>query len=197
MPRFELAQLTAVPWRNGGGQTREIASGAVDAARDWDWRLSVANIAADGAFSRFDGIDRVAVLLEGAVALDFADTTLTWGAQGEAHAFPGEAGCTARCIRLPARFFNVMTRRGQTHAVLRVHRGRFTRAADDAVASCLLVLAGACELTGMHAGPRLQAGEGVLCEGAAWHGEAVLHGTAPCLVEVRILRGAVPSAAAG
>ena len=58
------ASLRATPWKNGGGVTREIiripASGEI-----YDWRLSLAHIAADGPFSDFSGYARSMVLLKG------------------------------------------------------------------------------------------------------------------------------------
>ena len=54
-------------WRNGGGQTREICAWPPGAGPDdFAWRVSVATIERDGPFSRFPGIVRTAVLLDGA-----------------------------------------------------------------------------------------------------------------------------------
>jgi environmental stress-induced protein Ves len=39
------------PWRNGGGVRRDLLEGP-DAA-DWLWRVSVADIGADGPFSSY------------------------------------------------------------------------------------------------------------------------------------------------
>jgi len=56
-----------MPWRNGGGQTREVLAWPPGAGLDdFAWRVSVATIARDGPFSRFPGIVRTAVLLDGA-----------------------------------------------------------------------------------------------------------------------------------
>ncbi|WP_413880799.1 HutD family protein [Candidatus Aalborgicola defluviihabitans] len=59
-----LADVAATQWRNGGGLTRELASGPAGA--DWQWRLSVAEVAADGPFSRFEGVTRWFAVLQGA-----------------------------------------------------------------------------------------------------------------------------------
>lgn len=67
-----LSQQTEMPWKNGGGTTREIckhqdASGVV-------WRASIATIHASGPFSLFEGCDRIITLIDGPpVMLDFAD----------------------------------------------------------------------------------------------------------------------------
>ena len=66
-----LADVQPSPWRNGGGSTRELL--AWPDSTDWDWRLSVAEVAADGPFSRFDGVTRWFAVLHGeGVRLDIA-----------------------------------------------------------------------------------------------------------------------------
>jgi environmental stress-induced protein Ves len=54
-----------MPWRNGGGSTTEIVLAPGDDAR-FLYRVSIADVAADGPFSRFDGYERHVVVLEGA-----------------------------------------------------------------------------------------------------------------------------------
>jgi uncharacterized protein len=69
-----LAEVEATPWRNGGGVTRELALGPTSEA--WDWRMSVADVAADGAFSRFDGVTRWFAVLHGSgIALTIPPTS--------------------------------------------------------------------------------------------------------------------------
>ncbi|MGI4858448.1 MAG: HutD/Ves family protein, partial [Janthinobacterium lividum] len=61
------ATLAPVAWKNGGGTTSEIAVWPRAASFDaFVWRVSVAEIAQDGAFSDFPGVDRTIVLLSGA-----------------------------------------------------------------------------------------------------------------------------------
>lgn len=118
--RFALAELTPMPWKNGGGTTREIAAWPPAAGLDaFDWRLSIADIAADGPFSAFPGIDRQIVLLDGAgVRLQARDGSFDHRlvAVGEPFAFAGEATVDATLLGGPTRDFNVMTRRGRCHA---------------------------------------------------------------------------------
>lgn len=60
-----------VPWKNGGGLTREILKVPAGAAA-FDWRLSLATVAAAGPFSAFDGYDRALALVRGVgIELDF------------------------------------------------------------------------------------------------------------------------------
>lgn len=60
-----LAASTAQPWRNGGGITHELLAWPADAGADWQVRVSVATIAADGPFSPFPGVQRWFKVLEG------------------------------------------------------------------------------------------------------------------------------------
>ncbi len=56
-------QVHAQPWRNGGGCTRELL--VWPTAQDWLFRISLAQVAQDGPFSSFPGIERWIVLVEG------------------------------------------------------------------------------------------------------------------------------------
>ena len=53
-----------MPWKNGGGTTREILAHPSD-TENFDWRLSIADIRADGPFSPFPGYARTIMLLNG------------------------------------------------------------------------------------------------------------------------------------
>ncbi|MYW66346.1 HutD family protein [Streptomyces sp. SID8379] len=60
------ADRTAVPWKNGGGVTREILCRPQGAGMaDFQWRVSLAEVAADGPFSAFPGVDRTLTMVEG------------------------------------------------------------------------------------------------------------------------------------
>jgi uncharacterized protein len=145
--RFSLENIPPVSWKNGGGTTREIACSPLTASfADFDWRVSVADVRADGAFSIFENVDRTIVLLEGA-------GMKLIGARGETihgltqrfapFAFAGETPISAQLLNGPSRDFNVMTRRRayratvesltescaralQVNGVLLVTRGQWT-----------------------------------------------------------------------
>lgn len=119
---FSLETISPVAWKNGGGITREIACSPLKASiADFDWRVSVADVRADGAFSFFENVDRTIVLLEG------AGMKLV-GAQGEtihelsqrfsSFAFSGETPISAQLLNGASRDFNVMTRRGRYRATV-------------------------------------------------------------------------------
>ena len=55
-----------MPWKNGGGETTEIAVFPAGAGLDdFDWRVSMARVESSGPFSVFPGIDRTLAILEG------------------------------------------------------------------------------------------------------------------------------------
>lgn len=61
-------------WRNGLGWTREIHAEHAVGDDAWSWRLSIADIEAPAAFSRFDGVERELMLLSGdGLVLRFED----------------------------------------------------------------------------------------------------------------------------
>jgi len=127
MPEFfELSQLSPTPWKSGGGVTREIACCRAGAGMgDFDWRVSIASIAADGPFSTFPGIDRVIVLLDGSgVRLRSRDGTVDHRLDRPLapFAFPGDLPIDCSLLAGPSSDFNVMTRRGALRAEVRVLR---------------------------------------------------------------------------
>jgi environmental stress-induced protein Ves len=107
-----FAGLAPVPWKNGGGSTTEIAVFPAEADLDgFDWRVSLATIAADGPFSVFPGVERTLVLVDGhgmTLDIDGAPTMLT--KTEPVAAFDGEAQVQAKLNRGPSTDFNVMTR---------------------------------------------------------------------------------------
>ena len=119
---FNIAALPSMPWKNGGGVTRELLCQPAGATlAEFDWRISIADIAQSGPFSRFAGIDRCIVLLEG-------DGVLLQSEQGWQHAlttpgapfcFAGEEACHATLLGAASRDFNVMTRRDRVRARVR------------------------------------------------------------------------------
>lgn len=74
--RFKVLRTDSyvrMPWKNGGGETREIAIFPPAASLDTlDWRVSMAVVAQDGPFSSFPSIDRTLCVIEGkGMELDF------------------------------------------------------------------------------------------------------------------------------
>jgi environmental stress-induced protein Ves len=109
VPSYEYRRTR---WKNGAGWTREIHA-EPPGRDDWDWRLSIAEVGADGPFSTFPGIDREVVLLSGeGMRLRFgngavADIRPPHGR----HRFAGEAEVRGELIAGPTHDFNLMWRR--------------------------------------------------------------------------------------
>ena len=105
-----------MPWKNGAGETAEIAVFPPGAGlEDFDWRVSMATVAADGPFSFFPGVDRTLSILDGeGMRLQIEggpETTLT--TRSDPLAFPADASATAALVNGPILDLNVMSRRGR------------------------------------------------------------------------------------
>jgi len=100
-------------WKNGGGLTEEIATHPEGAGLEsFDWRVSIAEVARDGPFSRFHGIDRTITLIEGAgMRLSAGDWNVVLRTPFEPYAFDGEAPIDCALVSGPVRDFNAMLRR--------------------------------------------------------------------------------------
>ena len=57
MEILRFSELVDVPWKNGGGITRNIALATFEDTTAW--RLSRADVGQDGAFSSFAGLERI------------------------------------------------------------------------------------------------------------------------------------------
>lgn len=58
-------QFKTIPWKNGQGETTELAINEGGSLDDFDWRLSIASVCNDGLFSNFSGYQRNLVLIDG------------------------------------------------------------------------------------------------------------------------------------
>lgn len=108
-----------VPWANGLGTTAVVAR--VPDTDDWAWRLSIADVVADGPFSSLPDLDRWIAVVTGAgmvLTVDGADTVLT--ASSDAFAFDGGAVTSCRLLDGPIHDLNLMLRRGRATGTLEV-----------------------------------------------------------------------------
>lgn len=153
MRKVTLDAAPAMPWKNGGGVTRELAIAPAGAGLDdFDWRISCAQVASGGAFSPFPGVDRSLAVLDGAgLRLDFADAPpLILDAGRAPLAFRGEQPVSAELLGGAVSDFNVMTRRTRwrhllesltlhgAHAIDRRADGLFIYCSAGAGLSCRL-----------------------------------------------------------
>jgi hypothetical protein len=122
--RFVQSQIAATPWKNGGGRTREIVCRPTGSGMDrFDWRVSIAQISADGSFSTFLGVDRIIVLLHGAgVRLRSSNGRMDHrlGDRWKPFAFSGDEVIDATLLGGASSDFNVMTRRSTTSATMEI-----------------------------------------------------------------------------
>lgn len=118
--------LKAVPWKNGLGITREVAVEPPGASMDdFLWRVSIADVDTASPFSRFPGIDRTIVLLQGdgfTMTLD-GERTHALTTPCVPFAFPGEARVEVALAGGATRDFNLMVRRSDIRGAIDVVHG--------------------------------------------------------------------------
>lgn len=113
-------------WKNGGGSTTEIAiepSGA--SLESFDWRISMAQVASDGPFSEFPGIDRTLAVISGSgLQLSIAGKpAVTLDRGSDPVQFPGDVASSARLLSGEITDLNIMSRRQRfSHRLLRVQK---------------------------------------------------------------------------
>lgn len=126
LQRFDLAAVPPTPWKNGGGHTRTLACWPPGADMDnFDWRVSVASVAASGPFSVFVGVERQIMLLDGAgVHLRAQDRSLDvrLDRRWQPLAFAGEAAVDGILLDGAVTDFNLMLRRGRWEGEMAVVR---------------------------------------------------------------------------
>src|SRR5690606_22470293 len=107
-----FAGLSPVPWNDGCGSTVEIAIGPNEAGfDDFAWRVSLATISEDGAFSQFPGVDRTLALVDGhGMTLQIDGEPALISDAEPVIAFDGSSEVQARLNRGPTLDFNVMSR---------------------------------------------------------------------------------------
>jgi uncharacterized protein len=130
-----------MPWKNGGGETAEIAVFPEGAgASDFLWRASMATITTDGPFSAFPHVDRTLSILEGdGVLLSVGDRApIRIGPCSRPCAFPGDVPTSVRLVGGPVLDLNIMTRRTRfAHSMRRI---AVSRAQEVALAGHLCVI---------------------------------------------------------
>jgi len=109
MEIIRYASLRPVPWKNGGGITREVQRTPA-AGEPFRWRVSIAEIDSSGPFSNFAGYRRIMVLLKGAgVRLNFADGPSAKLSQaGDLTRFDGARATECELLGGPSTDLNLM-----------------------------------------------------------------------------------------
>ena len=186
-------------WRNQLGWTREICRSPEEG--EWEWRLSIAEIERDSAFSSFPGVDRELVLLSGnGLRLRFDD--------GEVHElepphgklrFAGERSVTGELVDGPTHDFNLMWRRDRVQAEL-LHRplvGPMVIFAEPHATWAVHLLAGRARFADDSGLPALETGDTAILQAGEERLRHVIEGGGELLL-VRVNRsGAAGSAEPG
>ncbi len=105
---FPASEFTRMPWKNGGGLSHEIFR-FPETGDQWLWRISLAEVASDGAFSIFPGCMRHLTLLSGeGMRLDFADRSAELLPPYSSVIFSGEEALSAYLIDGATTDFNAI-----------------------------------------------------------------------------------------
>lgn len=99
-----------MPWANGRGTSYEIASDRND-AEEWTWRLAMAPVNEDGAFSRIECVNRFLAVVEGAGMLLSVDRKKLQCRPMQIVRFRGDAITDATLTDGPITDINLMIRR--------------------------------------------------------------------------------------
>lgn len=149
MRKLEAASYRSLPWKDGGGTTIEVTrSPEGSSLDDFDWRISMARVAAAGTFSRFDDVDRSLVVLGGgALALSVSGRAPVQIDTSSAPLhFPGDVSVAAALPSGPVDDFNAMTRRGRfRHLLSRLRADKSVRVTLLGDSLVLVVVAGEAE----------------------------------------------------
>ncbi|MGV8941465.1 MAG: HutD family protein [Lysobacter sp.] len=194
-------------WRNQLGWTREIYKSGThglgtdqDAGQDWDWRLSIAEIERDAAFSTFPGVDRELVLLSGnGLRLRFNDgETVELQPPHDKHRFSGERAVSGELVDGLTHDFNLMWRRDRVRADL-WHRplvGPMVIFAEPHASWAVYLIAGHARFVDDSGLPPLEAGDTALLRTGNARLRHVLDGGGEALI-IRIGPGLDTVAAGG
>jgi environmental stress-induced protein Ves len=171
MRLIRASECRAMPWKNGGGTTTEIAVHPPGASLDaFDWRISMAHVGGDGPFSSFPGIDRTLAVLRGnGIRLAFGDgEAITLDRQTEPFAFAADRAVAGQLVAGPIDDLNVMSRRGGwTHAMRRIIGASPQAVRIDAGLLVLVAHAGGWAVTVASRTETLAPGDSALLEGPA------------------------------
>jgi environmental stress-induced protein Ves len=101
------------PWRNGGGQTRELLLWPPD-PETWRLRISLARIDRSGPFSAFPGVERWFTVIEGAGVILSIDSSLRkLDALSAPFSFDGGKPPNCTLVDGPTSDLNLMCRHGR------------------------------------------------------------------------------------
>ncbi len=119
------SQFKTIPWKNGLGETTELAIDEGGSVNHFGWRLSIASVVSDGLFSDFSGYHRQLVLIEGngvklthnGNEIDQLDKLLSIAS------FDGGCQTVGSLVSGPIKDFNIMTNKKKYSAIVETYPG--------------------------------------------------------------------------
>ncbi len=161
----------AMPWKNGGGVTREIARH--EEHGKLVWRFSIADVTSDGPFSRFEGLARILTVIEGAGLKLSTPQGALLALPMEPLAFSGDLPVSSTRLNGNVRDFNVIYDPALVSAEMSMERGIVALEADAGFLVHTALLTGESKVRGQ----LVAAGSFILLE----EGAVRLESTAPML----------------
>ena len=165
----KAADYRRMPWRNGGGETAEIAIYPEHAGiADFEWRVSMATVTSGGPFSSFPGVDRTLAILSGqGIELELdAGGPQPVTPKSAPLSFMGETPAYCRLLGGAVMDLNIMTRRDAfSHRLTRCHLGcQLPRCPKDGW--CVLIALGELELNVNSKREQLERLDALICDSA-------------------------------
>lgn len=165
------ADYRRMRWKNRAGWTAELAVHPQPTSTDdaFDWRISIADIESDGAFSTFPDCERYIALLDGiGMELRFDSApAVRLDRRLQFFRFAGDWQTQGILISGPVRDFNVIVRRALVRADV-WHRplvGPMVFLADAQVTWFVYLAGGSATLKNHADAPTLEGGDSLLLEG--------------------------------
>ena len=142
-------QFKTVPWKNGLGSTIELAINDGGILDRFDWRLSIATVVENGAFSDFAGYDRTLILVEGEGLVlehdqktqDILNCSLNYAV------FDGGSKTIGTLTSGPIKDLNVMTHSQRVRALVTTHPSSAAINIPECDICFVYSLSGGAELT--------------------------------------------------
>ena len=116
-------EYVTTPWKNGKGETTELAISEGGSLEDFDWRLSIASVVEDGEFSDFSGYLRNLILIDGrglALTHDDAEEVVLKQLL-DFDTFDGASKTIGRLADGPIKDLNLMTKADKYQVTISTH----------------------------------------------------------------------------
>ncbi|WP_043971964.1 MULTISPECIES: HutD/Ves family protein [Acinetobacter] len=106
--QLSVSDYQQMLWKNGAGYTVELARSDGDSLDAFDWRISMADVKTSGDFSKFDGMQRILTVLEGAGIILKIDDGSEHLQTLQSAQFSGDSTTSCKLSDGPIRDFNLI-----------------------------------------------------------------------------------------